>query len=558
MSSEVTPLFENQEQVATYPTRRKKKDNANIYLIVAVILLVIVFIFVITGTSIGNFTSNSPNNDLGFNITYDANLNNGSCPVVSANEIAISQNLGVKNLREFYPDSITVALSFVNKDVDPCSYVNPSQCLPRTGVKNAMEQTINGDSSITAVISTDFDFTSKPFGGPISFEDVLKFKKPNGKYLVTRLHIGLKKDPKTVNEVEVSLRESIGNVINNNQTPSNNDIVNRINQIIKILNDNGRTKNDMELIISAQGDTCTDEQSSSNDYAFGNIFGPPANGSCVDSSGQTYTVAKYNAYKPYLDSIVQTLKSSNFNIYFASTIYPFYYFDINTDPSYWTQPEDYLALIFRYSQYIKMINNKYGTSFKPMVAETGWPSYCENYGISDKYGMLNPARMRASPCNKCNMWKFFVNPGDTGYTNTTTIKGKKTSVPSNAANGVPRYWWVLSGDATHADCWKNPTTGAPGSAQDSIVFRQNGWNMFNNLGDFMCPYPQSTKISGYGSQGGKLTECMDCPTGAQPDDWKPACCASGNLCPDFNPNTGLQITCCADNNNPNRLCQTYC
>jgi hypothetical protein len=582
------------------------------------IIAIVIFIVLFVIPTANKFTTTTSGSDIGFNLAFNPNIGNDSCPVASVNDLTIAKAIKANNYRSYMPEEIVTLLAYDTAQPSPnqaytCATkgVPADAKIPQDGTQAGFLKIMNDpSSSLQVALDLDYDLsTSIPdasgFCPGLLFAEALK-KYPR----ITRLQVGLVSSKVSdihsstgsggnLNPTETSLRTAIYTAMSgaedhyvltnrpydpatgragppsapiphgNNAT--DNIMIARLHQVFAMLQTIGRT--DIELVIPAQGDTQVDDSNSTDPYAFGNIFGPPKAGAFDYTSGQ------YNTYKPWFDGLMNTivaLKKAGAKInYLASTLYPYYYVS-KAAPSTWSQPEDYAGLLYQQKQYIAKINKKYGTALSYMVSETGWPSFCDHgaggLGAEKIYPRLNPLRRRASPCHKCIMWKYFVNPGDSGYKSTVSVFGKSVSVPSNVGNGVPRYWWVLAGDATHVDCWANPEP-APGQTIDSSVYRANGWNMINSRGDFACPYPENIRTPGTGSKGGVLlnSKCeIGCPPGSPGRGYLPMCCKPGQNCTFLDPNTGREAPCCTPPPPPPgvappppelvppKLCSRYC
>lgn len=482
--------------------------------LVLLVVLVCVIIYLLSKkyASFSN-TKYAPKDEIGWNVSFATNINEYSCPLLSANDVKIGMQVGGKNFRNFYPPELGTMMGFDLGKLTPGGGGGDFY-ISQKGALDAFRQIKDNGGKLTVPISRDFDVDQLVDSTwyKVPWSDVLKNYK-----FINRLQIGLSA---ANNPTEVPLKNAIREAQAAGGSPTDNVITQYIKRISTLLQSIGRT--DMEIILPMQGDDDVDYNAPSGPYVWGNIFGPPASGATGYSSDE------YTSLQPWVDGLMQTIKTYLIDgfpkVYFAATIYPFYYgVSEGGDPHANTQPSTYAALIYRAILSVDALNSQYGFT-KPqfLVSETGWPSYCEYHEpnpllpAGTRYPALSANRIKASPCKKCEMWTYFYNPGAAGAKTSTVVFGKNQTIDMSRVGKTPRYWWVLSGDGTHADCWTNAAPTAMGGPGNSKIWRANGWSMVtpwnqkgNGLqkgGNFFCDFPQNTanKVPGVGTLGGAV------------------------------------------------------
>jgi hypothetical protein len=334
---------------------------------IIVIVAAIIFFVLPTANKFSTVTGTG-GNDLGFNIAFNSNIGNDSCPIASVNDITMAKHVGANNFRSYMPEEIVSQMGFETPNpsgIGTCLTMGipPNAAIPQAGTLAGFKSIVNDpNSSLLVAIDLKYNLASsvpdsQGWCPGLLFAEALK--KYTG---IKRLQIGLVSSevndqfPSTggaagkMNPTETSLRSSIYTAINGSEniypltyrpyntttgravsasdpsvkkylydnTALNNIMLARLDQIYDMLNDIGRL--DIEIIIPAQGDTEVDDKIDPNTttYSYGNIFGPPKSGA------KNYTVAQFNSYQPYFDALmakINYLKSKGLKInYLASTL----------------------------------------------------------------------------------------------------------------------------------------------------------------------------------------------------------------------------------------------
>lgn len=521
----------------------------NGFFLAILVVAIIVVVLCLCQCYKSNFTTLDPpinSNIIGVNVTLNSNLAHDTCPVTSLNEFTVADNLGIKKYREFYPDSLATVLSYVIPYDGATTVVQPNNPTANR-LKDIITFLLKNDARFTIVCNTDYwsnNANKRPFNYGLLFKEMMKVKTNNGGYLVEAVHLGLDGGSTNPNQVEVNLRTA--QIV---AGTSKNPITDVVNNLISNL-PTERQSGNLKIIISAQGDVCVDTTSPSDGW--GEICGPST--PCKDGYGSI----DWSTLKGLLTTQLQAVNKLGYPIYLATTKYPYYNVGGKGTDMTVSMPDTYAGAIALYIQSVANLNSALGTNFKPMIAETGWPASCiGGHGFPGKIPNMDPRRIRASSCNQSNMWKYFVSPLYKKYNNTSMMVNGVQYKPSDFTtqiNNLERFWWVLSGDGTHVDCYNPANT----DLTEGKYFRDNGWSMFTKRGDFKYPYPNLTIIDDRGSMR-DYPPCVEAPNTGCPAGV--ACCRGDQNIPYVNARTGDPITpCCAHNASPSKsyIPQPFC
>jgi len=549
------------------------------------VVAIIVVVLCLCSHRKSNFTIDPTidSNIIGANVSLGiGNLGPDTCPITSLNEFTIADKLGIKKFREWYPDSLAIALSYIDTKLDPkpiagiSTVMNPTQ----QRLQKIIQYLYNNNARFTLVLNTDYwdcfqkscipstgkNRNTHPAGGDygLTFEEMMRVKTQNGGYMVEAIHLGL--DGGSQNQVEVSLRRA--QLKTGTGAKPITDVVNTLISYLPAERKVGGGGTPVKIIISAQGDDCVDATSSIGG-GWGEISGP------ANDCSERYGGIDWSTLKGLLTTQLQDINKLGYPVYLATTKYPYYYVG-NDNNLKVSMPDTYAGTIGVYIQSVKNLNQQLGTNFKPMIAETGWPSTCDGGIVDDKGNSgsipnLNAKKIRASSCNQSNMWKYFVSPlyNNTQSKTTITVNGKQYN-PSDFSTdikGVERFWWVLSGDGTHVDCYNPEHT----NDKEGIYYRDNGWSMFTKRGDFKYPYPNLTVVDGQGSDR-TYPPCVYiadgiCPPVGGINHQTTRCCTAGQRLSGIDPTANAidvenQVPCCYSdmtfNNNKHYVGPTFC
>ena len=335
------------------------------------LILIIIILCIIVCTKDKNYSYSrfTPNKDsLGWNVSFRSDVYAMQCPMVSVNDAKIGMTFGGSNFRNFYPDELVDILNFdknpvsltmitnqgqrdaSGNDTGTTNHLNPSydyttaghpvvyassRYISATGALKAFKYIQANGGHLTVTIWIGYDM-NKPFYGQsdLTFANVLSTYKN----MINRLQIGLisdhyANDPNTyTNPTETPLSLAIYDAKKRGGTFNNNIILSYLDYVKNTLNSIGR--NDIEIIIPAQGDVLVDSfnQKQGTTHHFGNIYGPKTKADVSSIASALKYPAGYTSdfnmstYDPWVGAILTKI-ANNFNghkIHFAQTVYPFY------------------------------------------------------------------------------------------------------------------------------------------------------------------------------------------------------------------------------------------